>query len=61
MDELDDLTLKQVSDSIINGFAKRKGISKTLARKLFINALRASWVIHDIDDQMCMLMGEEIE
>lgn len=39
MKELEDFTLKWISDYIINNIAQERNISKALARKLFINAL----------------------
>lgn len=59
MKELEDFTLKQVTDWLINNIAEEKGISKTLARKLFINAISYNVVVEEIKDQIDFLMEEE--
>ena len=61
MEELKDLTLKQVTDYTITKIAKERGISKTLARKLYINALSYSLVINTIDEQIDFLLGIDEE
>lgn len=61
MEELNDFTLKQVTDYLINKMAKEKGISKTLARKLFINAISYNVVVMDIEEQIDFLMGKELD
>ena len=59
MRELEDFTLKQVTDWLINDIAEEKGISKALARKLFINAIAYNVVIEEIKGQIDFLMEEE--
>jgi len=61
MEHLDDITLKQVSDYIINKTAKKRNISKSLARKLFVNALRYTLVINTIEEQIDFLMDADNE
>ena len=59
MRELEDFTLKQVTDCLINNIAEEKGISKALARKLFINAISYNIVVEEINNQIDFLMEEE--
>ena len=59
MRKLVDLTLKQVTDYLINNIAEEKGISKALARKLFINAIAYNVVIKQIRGQIDALMEED--
>ena len=59
MRELDDFTLKQVTDYLINNIAEEKRISKTLARKLFINAITYNVVVEEIRGQIDFLMEDE--
>ena len=59
MMELDDYTLKEITDYLIDEIAKEKGISKKLARKLFINALNIRWVFDIICDGVNELLEEE--
>ena len=61
MEKLENYTLKQVSDLLINKMAKEKKISKTLARKLFINSLCYSYVANAIEEQVNFLMGKDFE
>lgn len=56
MRELEDFTLKQVTDYLIENIAEDKGISKTLARKLFINAITYNVVVEEIRGQIDFLM-----
>lgn len=56
MKHLDDLTLRQVTDSLIESIAESKGITKALARKLFINAITYNVVIEEINNQIDFLM-----
>ena len=59
MRELEDFTLKQVTDCLINNIAEEKGISKSLARKLFINAITYNVVVEEIRGQIDFLLEEE--
>lgn len=56
--KLNDLTLRQVSDSKIDEYAHKKGISKSLARQLYINALGYDVVVNEIEAQMDFLMKQ---
>lgn len=59
MRELEDFTLKQVTDYLIENIAKEREISKTLARKLFINAITYNVVVEEINGQIDFLMEED--
>lgn len=59
MRELEDFTLKQVTDYLIEKIAEEKNISKTLARKLFINAITYNVVTEEIKAQIDFLMEAE--
>ena len=59
MKELEDFTLKQVTDYLINKIAEEREISKTLARKLFINAISYNVVVEEINNQIDFLMEDE--
>lgn len=59
MRELEDFTLKQVTDYLIENIAEDKGISKALARKLFINAITYNVVVEEIRGQIDFLMEED--
>lgn len=59
MKQLEDFTLKQVTDYMIREIAEDKGISKALARKLYINALLYSVVVEEINGQIDFLMEYE--
>ena len=59
MMKLEDFTLKQVTDYLINNIAETRGISKALARKLFINAFSYNVVVEEINNQIDFLMEEE--
>ena len=59
MRELHGLTLKEVSDCIVERIAENKNISKTLARKLFINAISYNIVIAEIENQIDFLLETE--
>ena len=61
MEELKDYTLKQIVDYHINRIAKERNITKSLARKLFINSLTYSLVSKTIDEQIDFLMGIDEE
>ena len=56
MRELENFTLKQVTDYLIDNIAKERNISKVLARKLFINALTYNVVEEEINLQIDFLM-----
>ena len=56
MKELCDFTMKQVTDYLIANISENKGISKTLARKLFINAISYNVVVEEINNQIDFLM-----
>ena len=58
MKELEDFTLKQVTDYLINKIAEEREISKSLARKLFINAISYNVVVEEINNQIDFLMEE---
>lgn len=59
MKELEDFTLKWVSDYIIKKIAQERNIPKSLARKLFINALSYNVVIAEINNQIDFLLEDE--
>ena len=59
MRHLEDFTLKQVADWLIAEIAEDKGISKTLARKLFINSITYNVVMEEIEAQIDFLMENE--
>lgn len=59
MRTLEDFTLKQISDYIIEKQVQERGISKALARKLFINAISYNVVVEAIEEQIDFLMEEE--
>lgn len=58
MKELENFTLKQVTDYLIDQIAEEKEISKTLARKLFINAISYNVVVEEIKNQIDFLMED---
>lgn len=58
MKELENFTLKQVTDYLINNIAEEREISKPLARKLFINAIAYNVVIAEINSQIDFLLEE---
>ena len=55
---LENFTLKQIADYIIDEIADDKNISKTLAKKLFINAISYNVVIEEIKGQVDFLLEE---
>lgn len=59
MRELENFTLKQVTDYLIENIAKERKISKTLAKKLFINAIIYNVVVDEINRQIDFLMEED--
>lgn len=58
MKQLDDFTLKDVSEHIIDDLAMDYEISKSMARKLFINALCYNVVVAEIKDMVETLMED---
>ncbi|MBO5112386.1 MAG: hypothetical protein J6C12_03460 [Lachnospiraceae bacterium] len=58
MKDLEDFTLKQVSDYLINEIAEEREISKALARKLFINAITYNVVVEEINNQIDFLLED---
>ena len=59
MVKLEDFTLKQVADYLVDNIAKERNISKALARKLFINAITYNVVVESINEQIDYLLEEE--
>ena len=59
MMKLEDFTLKQETDYLINKIAEEREITKALARKLFINAISYNVVVEEINNQRDFLMEEE--
>lgn len=59
MRPLEDFTMKQITDFLIDTISKERGISKALARKLFINAISYNVVVEEINNQIDFLMDEE--
>lgn len=59
MKKLEDFTLKQVIDYLINKIADEREISKALARKLFINAISYNLVVESINEQIDFLLEDE--
>lgn len=58
MKDLEEFTLKQVSDYIINKIAIERKISKSLAQKLFVNAISYNVVIGEINNQVDFLLED---
>lgn len=58
MKELENFTLKQITDYLIDQIAEEREISKTLARKLFINAISYNVVVEEIKNQIDFLMED---
>lgn len=54
--KLEDFTMKQVTDYLIGRISENRDIPKTVARKLFINALLYNVVIAEIDSQIDFLL-----
>lgn len=59
MKQLEDFTLKWVSDYLIDEIAQEKEISKSLARKLFINAISYNVVVESIKERIDFLLEDE--
>lgn len=58
MKDLEDFTMKYVSDYIVDEIALDRGITKKLARNLFINALSYNVVVEAINKQIDFLMED---
>lgn len=58
MKQLEDFTLKLVSDYLIDEIAQEKEIPKSLARKLFINAISYNVVVESIKEQIDFLLED---
>jgi hypothetical protein len=56
MKELENYTLKEVTDMLIEDISKEKQVSKSLARKLLINALSYNVVMEQISNQIDFLL-----
>lgn len=61
MEKLEDFTLKQVTDYLIDKIAREREIPKSLARKLFINAISYNVVVESIEEQINFLMGIDLD
>ena len=57
MENLKDLTMTQVVNFYADSISKDKDISKSLAKKLFLNALMYNLVYNEIEHQINFLMG----
>ncbi|MFV0342622.1 MAG: hypothetical protein ACK5JH_06970 [Anaerocolumna sp.] len=58
MKDLEDFTMKDVADYIVDEIALDRGITKKLARNLFINALSYNVVVEAINNQIDFLMED---
>ncbi len=58
MKDLEDFTMKYVTNYIIDEIALDRGITKKLARNLFINALSYNVVVEAINNQIDFLMED---
>lgn len=59
MKELENFTLKQITDYLVDKIASDYSISKSLARTLFINAISYNVVVEAIEDQIDYLMEDD--
>ncbi len=59
MKRLETFTLKQITDYLIDDIAGRRNISKTLARRLFANAISYNIVVEAINEQIDFLIDYE--
>ena len=59
MRRLENFTMKEVTDYIIKDIVKERAITKSLARKLLINALLYNVVIDEINNQIDFLINFE--
>lgn len=57
--KLENYTTKFIMDYLTNSIAKEKGITKTLARKLVLNALAYNIVYNAISEQIDFIMEED--
>ena len=60
MHELEDYTLKQISDYLTNKIVEEFGVSKSLAKKLLVNAIAYNVVIESIMEQVDFLLDPDI-
>lgn len=59
MHDLDNFTITEVMNYLIEKQVQEKGISKALAKKLIINALTYNVVVEAIEEQIDFLLGEQ--
>ena len=57
MEELEDLTMTQVVNYYAKRVSENRNVSKSLAKKLFLNALMLCWVRNEIEYAIDDLMG----
>lgn len=57
MEKLYDMTMTQVTDFYVRRISENKNISKSLAKKLFLNALLHDWLINEVEYQIDFLLG----
>lgn len=57
MEKLYDLTMTQVTDFYVRRISENKNISKSLAKKLFLNALLHDWLINEVEHEVDFLLG----
>ena len=57
MVQLENFTLKQVSDYLIRQIAKERGLTDEAARRFFANAITCNVVVEAINEQIDFLMG----
>lgn len=58
MANLENFTMSQVLDYLVNKQVEERGISKALAKKLIINAITYNVVVEEIDNQIDFLLEE---
>lgn len=61
MRQLEEYSLKAISDYLVSKIAEERGIGKKLARSLFINALSYNLVVAAIMEQVNYLMENDEE
>ena len=59
MHKLEDFTLKQISDYLTNRIVEEFGVSKSLAKKLLVNAISYNVVIESIMEQVDFLLDPD--
>lgn len=59
MMELENFTLKQVTDYLIDNIAEQRGVTKAMARKLFVNAISYNVVVEEINNQIDFLLEND--